>query len=111
MSNQIKRKWRLITDTTPYIKSGDYISDEECSAFVRRLYAVKKYPILYIAIYPNILHKDKLQGFKVSSSYKHKSQDWWDNDSDNAVIPFELLDDVLEMLKEAKDIWIKKCTP
>lgn len=61
------------------------------------------YPVLFIAIYGDVgysLDKKPITGIHISSSYKNKSGEWWNEHSDNALIPLELMPELNEMLLE-----------
>jgi hypothetical protein len=100
-------KWIRVQDVTPYIKSGDYVDHEEDYSLARRLYSAdgKKYPLLDIAIFADSyysIRNEALTGIKISSSYKQKKGDWWDEHAVEAYLPLELLPELDEMIAEVK---------
>jgi len=97
-------EWTRVKNITPYIKSGDYLSDEEDFSLCRRLYSPKdkKYPLFSIGIDANTSYviKRPFIGIKISFSCKNKRGEWWDEKSDLSCLPLELFDDLKEMMDE-----------
>lgn len=108
--------WVRQTKLNSYVKSGDMCPPEEDLSLARRYYTPKgkKYPLLCIAIHTNTEHsvgyyvlkdkkivKEPLSGINISQSLKKKAGEW--RDSFLVCIPFELLDDVLEMIAEVRN--------
>lgn len=101
----MKQKWYRVHNLATYIKSEDIMPPEEDRSLARRFYTPKgkRYPMLAISVHPDIsyyMDKKPLTGVKISCSLKSKKSEWWDEYE--ATIPLELLEDLWEMLQEAK---------
>lgn len=98
-------QWVRIKDLSPYVGSGDISPTEEDFSLSRRFYAEegKEYPIFNISIYPNLHYREKLTGFKISSSYKSEQGQWWADYVDCTYISFDLIPELLEMIEEVKE--------
>lgn len=100
--------WKRIDDRIRNNGNGVCGGD---TAMVRRTYGLdgELWPRLTIAIHRDMIHllPNREPGFAVGCSIKLKSGGWWDS----VGIPCDLLDDVAEMLKEAKqhrDLMLKE---
>lgn len=102
--------WKLLEGDIakdPDADDGDEIVEDHYR-LARRIYGLngKRFPRVAITIYSNLtnyhggfVYEPHEPGFTMAVSHKASKGKWW---SERAVVPTELLDDVMDMLKEVK---------